>query len=372
MKILMTADPIGGVWRYAMELCAALQPYAVKVLLATLGAEPSATQRKEVDALDHVELRTSRCRLEWMDSPWDSLDEAADWLRALEQELEPDLLHFNHLVHADLPWSAPVLVTAHSCVLSWWSAVYDTPAVGWERYREEVTRSLEAAHLVVTPTHAMLRCLRRHYGGMLRAEVIPNGLDPRRFRAATKEPFVFSAGRLWDSGKNVAALARVADEVKWPIVVAGAATSPDGRTEEVAGVQYVGALSRETLVHWYARASIYALPARYEPFGLTALEAALSECALVLGDIESLREVWGDAACYVPPDDTDALRDTLNHLIANPDKLAVCAALAHARAQRYDAEQMAARYWNAYWSLVDGDSFDPKERPCISYSSTTP
>ena len=42
-----------------------------------------------------------------------------------------------------------------------------------------------------------------------------------------------------------------------------------------------------------ARASIYALPARYEPFGLSILEAALSGAALVLGDIPSLREVWG-------------------------------------------------------------------------------
>jgi glycogen synthase len=57
---------------------------------------------------------------------------------------------------------------------------------------------------------------------------------------------------------------------------------------------------------WYARASIYALPARYEPFGLSALEAALSGCALILGDIPSLREVWLEAAPYVSPDDESA------------------------------------------------------------------
>ena len=34
------------------------------------------------------------------------------------------------------------------------------------------------------------------------------------------------------------------------------------------------------------------LPARYEPFGLSILEAALSGCALVLGDLPSLRELW--------------------------------------------------------------------------------
>ena len=158
-----------------------------------------------------------------------------------------------------------------------------------------------------------------------------------------------------------------------PIVIAGCAISPDGHTQEVEGVQYLGALARSALADVYARASIYALPARYEPFGLTALEAALSGCALVLGDIDSLHEVWGDAARYVPPDDTAALRDTLNDLIANPDKLAMFAALAHARAQRYDAQQLAARYWNAYWSLCEDDSLpNSKDPSCVSYSSITP
>ena len=69
-----------------------------------------------------------------------------------------------------------------------------------------------------------------------------------------------------------------------------------------------GALARKM-----AEASIYALPARYEPFGLSALEAALSGCALVLGDIPSLREIWGPAAIYVPADDkVGALRAALD------------------------------------------------------------
>ena len=56
-----------------------------------------------------------------------------------------------------------------------------------------------------------------------------------------------------------------------------------------------------------ARAAIYALPAHYEPFGLSILEAAMSGCALVLGDIPSLREIWGDAAVFVHPDNRDAV-----------------------------------------------------------------
>jgi hypothetical protein len=58
-------------------------------------------------------------------------------------------------------------------------------------------------------------------------------------------------------------------------------------------VRCLGPLEASELAGWMHRAAIYALPARYEPFGLSALEAAQAGCALVLGDLSSLREVWG-------------------------------------------------------------------------------
>src|SRR5439155_1168938 len=69
----------------------------------------------------------------------------------------------------------------------------------------------------------------------------------------------------------------------------------------------VGQIGSLALRRLYAEASIYAWPARYEPFGLSVLEAALSGCALVLGDIPSLRELWEGAAWFVPADDDGAL-----------------------------------------------------------------
>jgi hypothetical protein len=57
-------------------------------------------------------------------------------------------------------------------------------------------------------------------------------------------------------------------------------------------------------------------PARYEPFGLGPREAGLAGCALALGDLASLHEVWGDAATYAS-DDT-ALAAALTALLADP------------------------------------------------------
>jgi glycosyltransferase involved in cell wall biosynthesis len=91
-------------------------------------------------------------------------------------------------------------------------------------------------------------------------------------------------------------------------------------------------------------AAIFAAPARYEPFGLGILEAAASGCALVLGDIPSLRENWGGAALFVPPDDRAAWRSTLACLIADDERREALGAAAWQRAARFTRKRMAAGY----------------------------
>ena len=79
-------------------------------------------------------------------------------------------------------------------------------------------------------------------------------------------------------------------------------------------------------------AAIFAAPARYEPFGLAILEAAAAGCALVLGDISSLRENWGGAALFVDPEDPPALQRRHHALIADPEERTRLAAAARDRA----------------------------------------
>jgi glycosyltransferase involved in cell wall biosynthesis len=196
----------------------------------------------------------------------------------------------------------------------------------------------------------MLDAVEAHYGTDLpRTRVVPNGCRASRFRAVEqKEPFVFTAGRLWDEAKNVRAVARIAERLPWPVYVAGDNHHPDGRAVEFAGCRMLGRLSPNEMCDWYARASIYALPARYEPFGLSAVEAALSGCALVLGDIASLREVWEDAAVFVKPDDSQALEGAIRALIDDADGRALVARSCAARAREFTPERMAQGYADSY------------------------
>jgi glycosyltransferase involved in cell wall biosynthesis len=318
-----------------------------------MGAPLSREQRKEARRLSNLRIFESRYKLEWMEKPWFDLARAGDWLVDIERRVKPDVIHLNSYIPAALPFHAPKLVVGHSCVLSWWRAVKGEPAPAeWNWYRYQVTRALRAADLVIAPSHAMLAALQRHYGPLRSAEVVPNGRDPNIFSPLVKENFVLVAGRLWDQAKNLETLVQVAPDLPWPVYVAGEVQHPDGGTQTPPHVCLLGRLSPPALVPWYGRAAIYALPARYEPFGLSVLEAALSACALVLGDIPSLRGIWDGAAIFVPPNDASALRSALLELMKRPALLRKQAELARARGLEYTAQRMATGYLSAYSDLM--------------------
>ncbi len=362
MKVLMTADTVGGVWTYALGLANALAPDSVQVFLATMGGPITPAQREEAQRIPGLELHESSYKLEWMEEPWEDVKRAGEWLLELEAKIKPDIVHLNGYAHGALPWRAPTLVVGHSCVLSWWEGVRGEAAPAeWQRYSYRVARGLRAAGLVVAPTQAMLNALRKHYG-ISGGKVIYNAQDPGFFTLTTpKENFVLSVGRLWDQAKNVAALASVAPCLSWPVYVAGEERHPGGGSAHLGGVHTLGYISSRELAGWFARASIYTLPARYEPFGLSALEAALSRCALVLGDIPSLREVWGAAALFVPPDDSAALHNTIDSLIADAPRRSALAELAYRRALHFAPERMAAAYLQAYRRLTAQDRYPAQE-----------
>jgi len=348
VKVLMTSDAVGGVWTYAMELSRALRCRGVSVALATMGPGPSDEQRRQAAELG-VELYDSGYKLEWMEDPWEDVARAGVWLLGLARKVRPDIIHLNGYSHAALEWPAPVLTVAHSCVCSWWRAVKGEPAPArWDRYRHAVAAGLAAADRVVAPTYAMLSALRHEHGFESRSEVIWNGRDLRSVAAADKKPVVFSAGRLWDEAKNIAALDEVARRLSWPVYLAG----DDAAPPRTGSARRLGRMDESSMTQWMGRASIYALPARYEPFGLSVLEAALSGCALVLGDIPSLRELWDDAAIFVAPEDHPHLERAINALIADPTRRHDLAARARERSERFTSERMARSYHELYVRLV--------------------
>jgi glycosyltransferase involved in cell wall biosynthesis len=324
----------------------------IEPVIAALGeAPPSAAM--QIRGLAKTKFYFFRCRLEWMRDPWADVTRSGAWLRALAKEVRPWIIHLNSYAHAALGWNTPVLVVAHSCVFSWFHAVKArAPSSRWQTYRQAVRQGLQAADGVTAPTKAMLAQLKEYYGGFHALPAIPTGRRAEDFMPGAKVPVILSAGRLWDEAKNVTALASIAADLPWPVVLAGERKHPEGGWAHFKNVYLAGQLIPWQLSAWFSRAAIYALPALYEPFGLSALEAALAGCALVLGDIASLRENWDGAALFVPPRNTAQLRRALNLLIHNAHLRQTLSQKARQRALGLTADKMAHGYMCAYRLLA--------------------
>jgi glycogen synthase len=338
----MTADTVGGVWTYAVELGHALAARGVEVQLATLGRVMDDAQRAEAQVF--VEVHESTYPLEWQDDPWRGVDAAGQWLLAVAADARPDVVHLNGYAHGALPWGTPTLVAAHSDVLSWWRAVHaDVAPPVWHEYRRRVAAGLRAAGRVVAPTRAAAEDLQRSFGRR-EVAVVPNCRRPELLEAdGRKEPFVLASGRAWDAAKGLDALCRVAPSLPARVLVAGEGDPG------LPGVEVLGRLPFAELAGLMARAAVYAAPARYEPFGLGVLEAGLSGCALVLGDVPSLREVWGDAAVFVRDD--AGLAAALTALVEDPALAAEHGAAARRRAAAFSPQQTGEGYLQLYARL---------------------
>jgi glycogen synthase len=351
-RLLMTTDAVGGVWTYALELIRALAAHGVEVALAILGPKPSPAQMIAAERLPNCQVFHGGRALEWMEGPWSEVDAAGEWLLEFADDFAPDIVHLNDYSHAPLPWRCPVVVVAHSCVLTWWRSVKCEPAPPrYDEYRRRVRAGLMAAGAVVTPTAAFRKQMTKEYGFQLHAETVPNARSAELFSPAPKELRILSAGRLWDEGKNLQMLDRIASQVAIEIAVAGESELQNVRPFSGKSLRHLGRLDGPALARELGAAAIYAAPALYEPFGLAILEAALSGCALVLSDLPTLRENWDGCARFVDPDDEKGWVRALNEVAANDAERKWLQSRARARAMMFSPARQAHAYFSLYRSL---------------------
>lgn len=124
MRILLTADTVGGVWTYAQELVAGLLRRGMQVTLVSFGEMPELSQMRWTEGLHGLDFRPTPFRLEWMQDAASDIRDSSEYLLNIIRETEPDLLHFSQYCYGSLPVDIPKIITAHSDVVSWWQAVH--------------------------------------------------------------------------------------------------------------------------------------------------------------------------------------------------------------------------------------------------------
>jgi glycogen(starch) synthase len=366
VHVLVTADTLSGSWTYSRELVTGLVTRGVRVTLVSFGEIPLPEQTAWMDHLHGLEYRPTAFRLEWMQQAEEDLHESSTFLAALVRELRPDVLHLNQFCYGDLPVDVPRVVMAHGDLLTWKQAGSNgiIPRSGrptkW--YYDTVLRGILGADAVVAPSEWMLDQVRTGYVRPRRELVIYPGRNPIFFNPyVNKEDCVLAVGRLVDASKQVSLLTQHKHPI--PVCIVGAEqTVPVPRipiradvkidTEETS-VAIRGPQTEAQLRALFSRAAIYAATARYEPLGMSALEAAFSRCAIVANDVPCFREIWGDAALYFRTNDAASLAQRIRDLNEDRPMRRAFAELAYTRArERFTTRRMIEEYLQLYRSLV--------------------
>ena len=364
MHVLVTTDTLSGVWTYTRELVTGLVSRGMRVTLVSFGEVPLPDQTAWMDSLHGLDYRPTAFRLEWMHEGEQDYEESSAYLTSVVQEIQPDVLHLNQFCYGSLPVDVPRLLVAHGDLITWWLAVHghEPRSARWlNRYRETIVRGLLGASAVVAASAAMLDALHLSYVQVKREQVIYNGRNPIFFNPyVSKEDSVLSVGRLLDAGKQVHLLTQYQHALPVCIVGSEHPVNPPRvpiradvkvATEQLC-VSLKGPQTEAQMRNLYSRASVYAATARYEPFGIEALEAALSRCAIVANDIPSYREIWGEDALYFRANDAASLASAIRELTEDREKCRAYANRAYQRARdRYNHKRMIDEYLQLYRSL---------------------
>lgn len=350
MRLLMTADAVGGVWQYATELAGSLAPLGVETVITQVGPD-----RQSVPADAPFRVIETDLPLDWLSDGPGPVLAAGRAVAALAAEVDADIVQLNSpALAAEAVFDRPVVVVAHGCVGTWWHAARGGEPASSLAWNLDLTRAgLIAADAVVAPSAAFAARLATVYDVPARIRVVHNGRSlPSPASDTEPSDTVFTAGRLWDEVKNTPLLDRVAGMIDVPFHAAGACCGPQGERVEPHHLRHLGWLGPDGLAERLEARPIYVSAARFEPFGLSVLEAAAAGCPLILSNIDTFRELWTGAALLVPEDDAEAFVAAIARVRADPALREHLSHTARSRAARYTPEAMAGAMAAIYADLV--------------------
>lgn len=177
-------------------------------------------------------------------------------------------------------------------------------------YWNRVMRGLaESPHRFVCVSHTTAADVRELLGVPAeRVHVVPSGIELERFRPRGRKagpPYILFVGNLIPR-KNIARLLEAHAKLDVNLVLAGAdlmGVPPRPR------VRFAGEMNDDELCALYSGAAALAFPSLYEGFGFPILEAMACGCPVVTSNRGSMRELAGDAAVLVDPEDVESIAD---------------------------------------------------------------
>jgi glycosyltransferase involved in cell wall biosynthesis len=283
---------------------------------------------------------------------------------------KPDLVHCLHFP-TPVPATHPLVVTLHDLTPLVVPSTMPSPikrAVYWAWNARAVSvadRVLANSRHTASDIARMfavagpkLRVVLESADGFANGPVgeIPKGLVPAGL------PYLLSMGNTKphkDLPTLLRAFARVAPA--WPdlhlllvgVEVPGFVASVLVGDQAADRVKFTGRVGDDALRALYRGAALFALPSRYEGFGLPPLEAMAFGTPVVCSNAASLPEVVGDAALVFPAGDVGALSDALSLVLGDSSTRERLSHAGPARAAQFTWERTAAETVATYHEALE-------------------
>ena len=250
----------------------------------------------------------------------------------------------------------PYIITAHGS---------DVPGYNPDRFKM-LHRLLLPFWRIIVRSSTNIICLSRYLETLVaralpsaNVKVIPNGIDPLRFKGEGKRTRKILVVSRMFKRKGIQHLLEAVDGLNLDheihIVGDGPYLSDLKRMAKGLGlsprIRFYGHLenSSEQLIQLFETSSIFVFPSMSENFPMVLLEAMAAGLAIVTTRGTGCQEAVGESARLIDPGDVRGLRATVIELTSDPD---LCRSLGRSARQRLEEnfswDTVAAKYVNVY------------------------
>lgn len=290
------------------------------------------------------------------------------------RRLKADVVHFTMTPMEPMYYFGNRVTTAHDLTMFNYVRAGGLPmvvhAARMVGYRMLFWWSLWMAREIIVPTQFVADDVRKHYGFAKGKLSVTHEASEPEIEGKAKQlkhvrpPFIMHVGSPLPH-KNLEGLVDAFAKLKQEhpdlqLVLVGKKEKYFRALEESVqdhphhkDIVFPGFVSEAELKWLYQGAEAYVMPSFSEGFGLPGLEAMVHGCPLVSSNATCLPEVFGDAAEYCDPRDTQDMADKINHVISSEKRRKELVHNGYVCLKKYSWQRMAEQTLDVYHNVLD-------------------